>query len=98
MSAHQLALLAGLFLVPALALWLGHRFYRRSATMRAAFWGAVVGHSLATLVVTAVALAPPRFWEDADVGRGLVGYWGLLLGGIGGAAVAVLLTRVRRPR
>ena len=56
-------LLAGLFLVPVVLLWLGHRLRRRTAGARAVFWGATIGHSIGiavTLAAQAQANAPAR--------------------------------------
>ena len=91
MSVHLLAMLAGLFLVPLAALALGHRLNRRPRRQRLVFWGIVAGHAAGMLLATLAALYLPVRWDDTDVGRGLLGFWGLLLGGALGAAVGWLL-------
>ena len=87
MSVHHLGLLLGLFLVPVAALALGHRLAKRPARQRALFWGIVVGHTLAALVASVAALYLPVRWSEADLVRGLLGFWAMPIGGAIGAAV-----------
>lgn len=87
MTAHLAALMAGLFAVPLAALILGHRLTRRPPQQRSAFWGLVLGHTLAALVAAAAALHDPVRWDAADQLRGLLGYWLMPIGGLAGAAV-----------
>ena len=87
MTLHHLGLLIGLFLVPLLALAIGHRLTRRPARQRAVFWGLVIGHTIAALLATVAALYLPVRWSDADVWRGLLGFWAMPIGGGVGAAV-----------
>jgi hypothetical protein len=87
MTMHHAALLAGLFLVPLAALLLGHRLARRPARQRALFWGIVVGHTAAALVASVAALHLPVRWSDADLLRGLLGFWAMPLGGVVGGAI-----------
>ena len=85
MTLSKLALLLGLFVLPGIALALGHRIAKRPARQRSAFWGVVIGHTAAMLVATAAALYSPVKWSAADVARGALGLWGMLvLGAIGG--------------
>jgi hypothetical protein len=93
MTADLLALLAGLFLVPLLALLLGHRLTKRPARVRAIFWGVVIGHTLAACVAVVAALYLPVRWSDADVWRGLAGFWAMLGGGVLGALVGWAMGR-----
>jgi hypothetical protein len=93
MTIHHAAMLAGLFLVPLAALWIGHRLTRRPARARAVFWGLIFGHTIAALAVTIAALYLPERWDASAIVRGAVGFWGLLLGGVVGAAVGWLLSR-----
>lgn len=87
MSAEHVALLAGLFAIPALLLALGHRLRRRPPFWRQVFWGAVAGHSLALLLTLTVALARPVAWEGGPRARDNAVHWSLLLGAmVGGAA------------
>lgn len=91
MSLSMLALLLGLFVVPAVALALGHRLAKRPARQRGAFWGVVFGHTVAVVAATTAALALPVKWSEADVLRGAVGLWGMLvLGALGGVIGYVL--------
>jgi hypothetical protein len=84
MSAGVLAMLFGLFVVPGVLLWAGHNYKKRSARMRGAFWGGLIGHTLAALAASASALYRPVLWSDGDMARGLIGFWSmLLLGAIG---------------
>lgn len=78
-------LLAGLFVVPMLLLWLGHRLRRRRAWLQGMFWGGVVGHSLGMLVALAAALAPPVLWDHGGW-RFLAVHASLLAGALLGAA------------
>lgn len=91
MSAHMLALVLGLFVVPVAALVLGHRLARRSARARGAFWGVVIGHTAALLLATAAALYLPVRWSGDDTMRGLVGLWGMLVLGVFGGVAGYLL-------
>ncbi|HSG41415.1 MAG TPA: hypothetical protein VLE27_17370 [Thermoanaerobaculia bacterium] len=87
MSAEHVALLAGLFAVPALLLALGHRLRRRPPFWRRVFWGAVAGHSLALLVTLAAALYPPIAWAEGPRPRDNAVHWTLLLGALAGGAI-----------
>ncbi len=95
MSIGHLALLLGLFAVPALLLWLGHRLHRRSARVRGAFWGGAVGHTLAMCVATAAAMYPPAALTEGEFMRGVLSFGAMLGGGVLGALLGALL---RRPR
>jgi hypothetical protein len=96
MTAGRVALLLGLFAVPAVLLWAGHRL-RRGAMVRAAFWGAVIAHTLAWLPTIAAAY-PPAAWSPDDVSRGLLGFWSLLLAAPVGAGLGVVVARRRGGR
>ena len=92
MTIHLLAFLIGLFIVPLLLLMFGHRLRRRSARARAAFWGAIIGHGLASTIALGFGLTPAVEWTSDDTMRGLAGYWSLLalpvLGGLAGWLLA----------
>lgn len=85
----RLALLAGLFIVPVLLLWLGHRLRRATPTRRRVFWGATIGY-LAGMVVTLIAIHYPAvLWAGGDW-RTAVVHWGMVVGvavGAGGAGI-----------
>jgi hypothetical protein len=85
MTIHLAALLFGLFALPLAALVLGHRLTRKPSAHRAAFWGLVIGHTVAALVATAAALYEPVRWDAADQLRGALGYWLMPIGGAAGA-------------
>ena len=91
LSAEHLALLVGLFAIPALLLALGHRLRRRRPFWRRVFWGALAGHSIALLVVLAVALSPPVGWEGGPRPRDHAVHWSLLCGALAGGAIGGLL-------
>jgi len=87
MTTNLLALLLGLFLVPLLALIVGHRLTRRGRAARLAFWGLVIGHTIAAVAATAAALYLPVRWSDADAVRGAIGLWSMLALGLAGGAI-----------
>jgi len=83
----RLALLVGLFVAPAVLLWLGQRLRDASAARRGAFWGGITGHTAALVLTTIAAMAPPIVWTGGGLLRELVVHWSLLAGAVGGAAV-----------
>ncbi|HEV2149671.1 MAG TPA: hypothetical protein VGR37_19885 [Longimicrobiaceae bacterium] len=89
------ALLAGLFAVPALLLWLGHRLRRRTARSRTIFWGAVVGHSVGILVTLLAAHYPPVPWEGGW--RAFAVHASMLAGAALGAAAGAARGSHREP-
>ena len=91
MTPGLLALLAGLFLVPLLALVLGHRLNRRPRRARLAFWGLMLGHTLAALAAVAAALYLPARWDDGDTWRGALGLWSMLAAGLAGGALGWII-------
>jgi hypothetical protein len=93
MTESRLALLAGLFLVPALLLWMGHRLRRRTGGWRAAFWGATAGYGLGMLAALAALHQPPVLWTGG--GRAAVVHWGMLAGAALGCAIGWLAGRRR---
>lgn len=93
MNIHQLALLLGLFAAPLVALVIGHRLARRGPLARNVFWGIVAGHTVAALAAATVAMTAPEFWGPADVWRGAIGYWGMLVLPAVGAAIGALRAR-----
>lgn len=98
MTAGVLALLAGMFGVPGLLLWLGHGLRRRPPAWRRAFWGAVLGHTLGVLLTLAAVLYPPVHWEG-DGWRDAAVHGSMLLGAVlGGAAGAAGARRPGSPR
>ncbi|HEX6307061.1 MAG TPA: hypothetical protein VFZ69_02670 [Longimicrobiales bacterium] len=82
------AFLLGLLIVPALLLWLGHRLRDRSPAQRRAFWGGVVGHTIALIVALALLHYPPVLWTN-DIREG-VAFWVMLAGGVAGATLGAV--------
>lgn len=89
MTVSLLALLVGLFGVPVVLLWLGHRLRRHSPRRRAVFWGATIGYVLGMLAMLAAIHYPPVLWQGADWRTWLV-HWGMLAGAALGAGVGAL--------
>lgn len=97
MTLEHVALLMGLFVVPALLLALGHRYRRRPPLWRRIFWGGVIGHSIAILVMLAATMYPPVIWEGGLRARDVAVHWSMVLGGVvGGVIGAALPARGRR--
>ena len=93
MTLPQIVLLAGLFVIPAVLLSVGHRLRRRSARVQSAFWGAIFAHIFASLAVAVFSMLPPEAWQSTDTMRGAVGFWSLLVAPAIGAAVGALRAR-----
>jgi len=94
----RLALLVGLFAVPAFLLWAGHHWRHRSAPVRGAFWGGLIAHTLAALIATAAGLYRPAEWEASDHSRGFFGLWSMLVFFLVGATIgAIVNTRRNAP-
>ena len=91
MSWEHVALLLGLFGVPALLLSIGHRLRQRPAVWRRVFWGGLIGHSLALLALMIVSMFPPVLWEGGPYMRDIAVHWSLILGAIVGGGIAALL-------
>jgi hypothetical protein len=83
--------LIGLFGVPLLLLWYGHRLRRRTPRVRSVFWGAVIGHCVAGTLAVVLGMIPPEAWTSEETMRGFVGLWSLLLLPLAGAAVGAVL-------
>lgn len=92
MTIHHVALLLGMFGIPLVALMIGFKFRKRTTRTRAIFWGAILGHGIATVVASVAAIWPPRALGPGDDARGVLILWTLLLGGLIGIAVALLVS------
>lgn len=92
--AGKMALLMGLFVAPAVLLWLGQGLRNRGALARGAFWGGVIGHTLALAVMLVAAHWPPVAWGDASPRSWLVN-GSLVTGAAVGAAIGVLRAHLR---
>jgi len=90
-SAAQLALLAGLFVAPAVLLRLGGRLRRRGGTARGAFWGGVVGHTLGMAAALWAMMLPPVAWTGGSAWREAAVFGSLAAGALLGAAVGAAL-------
>lgn len=88
----RFALLLGLFIVPALLLWLGHRLRDRTPRQRGAFWGGVIGHTAALLIALLALHFPPVLWTG-DV-RIAIAFWAMVVGTAAGAAIGSRRARV----
>jgi hypothetical protein len=95
MTIGLAAMLAGLFGVPAVLLWTGHRLRRRPPRWRAAFWGALIAHVALAPAAMVAAMVPPAEWAPDDRWRGVFGFWALMLGPLLGALIGV--ARAPRP-
>lgn len=93
MTMGTLAMLVGLFGVPVFLLWAGHRLRRRSPRVRVVFWGALTGYGVASLAALAVSIYPAAMWSADDTLRGVLGFWSFVIGGLLGAAVALVFVR-----
>ena len=93
MSVGLAAMLAGLFVVPALLLYVGHRLRRRSRRARSIFWGALLGHSIGAVFALWYSMIPPEAWTSGDFTRGIAGFYGMLAGGAAGALIGAIAGR-----
>lgn len=98
MIGERIALLVGLFLAPGGLLWLGHEFREKSMRKKRAFWGGVIGHTLGLIITLIATLAPPVWWAGGPFWRDFAIHWSLLFGVLIGAAVGVVLERMRDSR
>ncbi len=97
MSAmHLMAVMLGLFAVPLWLLAVGHRLWRKSLRLRRLYLGVVLGHCLALVAATSLAVLPPHMWAPTDVTRGAVGAWGLVVFPLIGGLLAVLIRSSNR--
>lgn len=79
MTLGLVALLLGVFVVPAALVAFGHRLRRRPPRWRHAFWGGLVGHVVAIAIGTYAAMMPPEEWAATDHVRGAIAFWSFLL-------------------
>ena len=89
----RIALVAGLFVVPALLLWLGHRLRHATPLRRRVFWGATIGYPRGMLLTLDAIHYPPVLWTDGGWRTALV-HWGMVVGAVLGAGVGALMRRV----
>ena len=93
MTIGFLMFLVGLFVVPILLLWYGHRLRRRSPRGRTMFWGAVIGHCVAAVLAVVLGMIPPEAWTADEPIRGFAGFWSLAVLPLTGALIGAVLPR-----
>jgi hypothetical protein len=82
MTISLLALLLGLFGVPALLMILGHRLRRRTESHKRRFWGGVLGYVLGIVVAVSAMVLPPVWWADGSLLRPFLVHWSMVTGGV----------------
>jgi hypothetical protein len=98
MTVHGLALLLGLFGVPAALATLGHRFRERDPSERRRFWGGVIGYGVGLAVTLTAMMAPPVWWAGGGVVREVAVHWSMLAGFLAGVLAGPLSLGRRRRR
>jgi hypothetical protein len=79
MTPGTAVMLLGLFMVPVLLLWSGHRLRRRTPRWRAVFWGLLAGYIAGSVLALVASMVPAAEWSGDDTVRGLLGFWSLVL-------------------
>jgi hypothetical protein len=87
----RVAMLLGLFAVPAFLLWAGHHWRHTTPRIRGAFWGGLIAHTAAALLATAAGVFWPREWDPGDTWRGFFGFWSMLVLFVIGAAIGAVV-------
>jgi putative Ca2+/H+ antiporter (TMEM165/GDT1 family) len=90
MNIQLIALMLGMFVVPAILLTAGHKLRKRSPRVQSAFWGAIVGHVIAMLLASYFGMMPAELWQSSDTVRGFFGFWFMLIGPVIGGAIGSL--------
>lgn len=83
----RLALLAGLFIAPAILLAIGHRLRERSDRAKRAFWGGVIGHIAGMCIACGAMFAPPIWWEGGPGLRDFIVHWAMLVAFLAGGLI-----------
>ena len=97
MIGERVALLVGLFVVPAMLLWTGHRLRERGDVARGAFWGGVVGHASGLLITLTASVNPAVWWAGGPFLRDFAVHWSPMLLAIAGALLGLGLARRSGP-
>lgn len=93
MTIGIVAMLVGLFVVPVVLLWNGHRLRRRSPVRRRMFWGALTGYGVAAVAALSASMKPAAMWAPVDTVRGFLGFWSLLVFAVVGAMIGAIWRR-----
>ena len=93
----RLAMLLGLFAVPAFLLWAGHHWRYTGPRMRGAFWGGIIAHTIAALLATLAGVLWPLEWDGGDRWRGFFGFWSMLVLFAIGAVIGALMNGGAEP-
>lgn len=91
MNIQLAAFLAGMFIVPAVLLSVGHRIRKRTPLVQSAFWGGLLAHILASLAAITASMIAAEEWQSSDFWRGLFGFWMMLVAPLVGATIGYLL-------
>ena len=91
----RVALLAGLFLAPAILLAVSHRLRERSDRGKRAFWGGVIGHIAGMCIASLAMFAPPVWWQGGPQLRDLIVHWAMLIAFLAGAFAGYFLVGPR---
>jgi L-cystine uptake protein TcyP (sodium:dicarboxylate symporter family) len=92
MTDSRLALVIGLFVIPTVLLWLGHRMRRQTEVRRRVFWGATIGYVLGMLLTLVVIHYPAVLWTGGGWRTAMV-HWGMLVGAAVGAAIGAITAK-----
>lgn len=93
MSIGVVAMLLGVFVVPTVLLWMGHRLRRRPERWQRAFWGGLIGHIVALVVGSLAAMIPPEEWSATDHLRGALAFWAFLVLPLAGGLIGAMRRR-----
>jgi hypothetical protein len=91
MNVQLAAFLAGMFVVPAVLLSIGHRIRKRPAKIQSAFWGGMFAHILASVAAITASMIAAEEWQSSDFWRGLFGFWMMLVAPLIGATIGYAL-------
>lgn len=90
----NVALLLGFFAAPLALLALGHRLRDRTYIQRRAFWGGVIGHTMALLVAVVALHYPAMVWSGGV--RTFAVFWLMLAAAAAGALLGAVSGRGAR--
>lgn len=79
--------------MPVFLIWLGHRLRERPPRQQGAFWGGVIGHTIALIVTLYAMMSPSVEWTASPAWRGFAVHWLLLVAAWAGALIGALATR-----